>query len=171
MVEKGAGSSVKLMEACLTCESSAVLCPQAVLESKWPSTSQGARLRWAKLRNVLLAVAQFRQPIRWRQKSGSVGSRGGLERTAFTVTLQLLSAATTQKYFLFLFKETMMDVGQKPRPHSTLIRQSSWSGLSESSSHESLTGPLVKSSSLSSMKAPADSKTSCALHVGGVTVY
>lgn len=53
------------------------LCPQAVLESKWPSTSQGGRLRWAKLRNVLLAVAQFRQPIKRRQKSGSVGSRGG----------------------------------------------------------------------------------------------
>lgn len=54
-----------------------VLCPQAVLESKWPSTSQGGRLRWAKLRNVLLAVAHFRQPIKQRQKSGSVGSRGG----------------------------------------------------------------------------------------------
>lgn len=137
-----------------------------MLESKWPSTSQGARLRWAKLRNVLLAVAQFRQPIR-RQKSGSVGSRGGLQRTASTVTLQLLPATTTQKCFLFLFQEAMMDVAQKPRPHSTLIRQSSWSGLSESSSHESLTGPLVKSSSLNSMKAAADSKTSCAGHVGG----
>uniref|UniRef100_A0AAQ5ZQ80 DENN/MADD domain containing 4B n=1 Tax=Amphiprion ocellaris TaxID=80972 RepID=A0AAQ5ZQ80_AMPOC len=50
---------------------------KAVLESKWPSTNQGGRLRWAKLRNVLLAVAQFRQPIKRRQKSGSVGSRGG----------------------------------------------------------------------------------------------
>uniref|UniRef100_A0A8C3A879 DENN domain containing 4B n=1 Tax=Cyclopterus lumpus TaxID=8103 RepID=A0A8C3A879_CYCLU len=49
---------------------------KAVLESKWPSTSQGGRLRWAKLRNVLLAVAQFRRPIKRRQKSGSVGSRG-----------------------------------------------------------------------------------------------
>uniref|UniRef100_A0A4W5N079 DENN domain containing 4B n=1 Tax=Hucho hucho TaxID=62062 RepID=A0A4W5N079_9TELE len=50
---------------------------KAVLESKWPSTNQGGRLRWAKLRNVLMAVAQFRQPIRQRQKSGSVGSRTG----------------------------------------------------------------------------------------------
>lgn len=48
---------------------------------------------------------------------------------------------------------------QRLRPHSTLIRQSSWSGLSESSSHESLTGSLVKSNSLSSMKTPSDSKT------------
>ncbi|XP_075901883.1 DENN domain-containing protein 4B isoform X4 [Nelusetta ayraudi] len=102
---------------------------KAVLESKWPSTSQGGRLRWAKLRNVLLAVSQFRQPIRRRrqQKSGSVGSRGAVA-----------------------------DAEQRPRPHSSLIRQSSWSGLSESSSHESLTGPLVKSSSLSSMKTPVD---------------
>uniref|UniRef100_A0A8D3DI07 DENN domain containing 4B n=1 Tax=Scophthalmus maximus TaxID=52904 RepID=A0A8D3DI07_SCOMX len=103
---------------------------KAVLESKWPSTNQGGRLRWAKLRNVLLAVAQFRQPIRRRQKSGSVGSRG----------------------------EAMMDADQRPRPHSSLIRQSSWSGLSESSSHESLTGPLVKSNSLNSMKTSVDSK-------------
>ncbi|KAJ0066412.1 hypothetical protein NL108_013045, partial [Boleophthalmus pectinirostris] len=50
---------------------------KAVLESKWPSTNQGGRLLWAKLRNVLLAVAQFRQPIKRRHKSGSLGSRGG----------------------------------------------------------------------------------------------
>lgn len=37
-------------------------------------------------------------------------------------------------------------------PHSNLTRQSSWSGLSESSSHESLTGPITKSNSLSSMQ-------------------
>lgn len=51
-----------------------------------------------------------------------------------------------------------MEPDQRPRPHSTLIRQSSWSGLSESSSHESLTGSLVKSNSLNSMKTPTDSK-------------
>lgn len=54
----------------------------------------------------------------------------------------------------------MVELDQRLRPHSALIRQSSWSGLSESSSHESLTIPLVKSSSLSSMKAPTHSKTS-----------
>lgn len=54
------------------------MCLQAVLESKWPSTNQGGRLRWAKLRNVLLAVAQFRQPIKRRQKSDSIGSKQGL---------------------------------------------------------------------------------------------
>uniref|UniRef100_A0A4W5MWS8 DENN domain containing 4B n=1 Tax=Hucho hucho TaxID=62062 RepID=A0A4W5MWS8_9TELE len=95
---------------------------KAVLESKWPSTNQGGRLRWAKLRNVLMAVAQFRQPIRQRQKSGSVGSN------------------------------------QRSRPQSNLIRQSSWSGLSESSSHESLTGSMVKSNSLNSMRGSTDSE-------------
>lgn len=100
---------------------------KAVLESKWPSTNQGGRLLWAKLRNVLLAVAQFRQPIKRRQKSGSLDSRG----------------------------ESMFDADSRPRPHSSLIRQSSWSGLSESSSYESLSGLLVKSNSLSSMK-PTD---------------
>lgn len=58
------------------------------------------------------------------------------------------------------FTETAADSEQRPRPHSALIRQSSWSGLSESSSHESLSGSLVKSSSLSSMRTPSDSKAS-----------
>ncbi|XP_019896658.3 DENN domain-containing protein 4B isoform X3 [Esox lucius] len=101
---------------------------KAVLESKWPSTNQGGRLRWAKLRNVLMAVAQFRQPIRQRQKSGSVGSR----------------------------TDVTMDCNQQSRPQSSLIRQSSWSGLSESSSHESLTGSIMKSNSLNSMRASTD---------------
>uniref|UniRef100_A0A8C7LM61 DENN domain containing 4B n=1 Tax=Oncorhynchus mykiss TaxID=8022 RepID=A0A8C7LM61_ONCMY len=83
---------------------------KAVLESKWPSTNQGGRLRWAKLRNVLMAVAQFRQPIKQRLKSGSVQ-----------------------------------------------VKRSSWSGLSESSSHESLTGSMVKSNSLNSMRGSTDS--------------
>ncbi|XP_075995012.1 DENN domain-containing protein 4B-like [Genypterus blacodes] len=116
---------------------------KAVLESKWPSTNQGGRLRWVKLRNVLLAVAQFRRPIRRRQKSGSVGSRG-----------------------------EVMDPDLKLRPQSTLIRQSSWSGLSDSSSHESLSGPLLKSSSLNSMKAPSDKvkfSVKAATHRNGAT--
>ncbi|KAM9852650.1 LOW QUALITY PROTEIN: DENN domain-containing protein 4B [Aulostomus maculatus] len=106
---------------------------KAVLESKWPSTNQGGRLRWAKLRNVVLAIAQFRQPIKRRQKSGSVGSRE--------------------------VRDFIFDIN--PRPQSTLIRQSSWSGLSESSSHESLTGPMVKSNSLNSMMTPTDKVKLC----------
>ena len=51
-----------------------------------------------------------------------------------------------------------MDSLQRPRPHYNLIRQNSWSGLSESSSHESLTGPLVKSNSLNGMRASAESE-------------
>ncbi|KAF0032036.1 hypothetical protein F2P81_016591 [Scophthalmus maximus] len=39
--------------------------------------------------------------------------------------------------------------------------KSSWSGLSESSSHESLTGPLVKSNSLNSMKTSVDKVRLC----------
>lgn len=41
---------------------------QAVLESKWPTGTPGGRLRWAKLRNVVLGAAQFRQPLRARRQ-------------------------------------------------------------------------------------------------------
>ncbi|XP_054636937.1 DENN domain-containing protein 4B-like isoform X1 [Dunckerocampus dactyliophorus] len=98
---------------------------KAVLESKWPSTNQGGRLRWAKLRNVLMAVALFRQPIKRRHNGGSLEVHPG---------------------------QAAMDEPSRLRPCSSLIRQASWSGLSESSSHESLTGSLAKSNSLSSVK-------------------
>ncbi|RLV62954.1 hypothetical protein DV515_00018773 [Chloebia gouldiae] len=42
---------------------------KAVLESKWPAGTQGGRLRWAKLRNVVLGAAQFRQPLRERRSA------------------------------------------------------------------------------------------------------
>uniref|UniRef100_A0A8V5GUG6 Uncharacterized protein n=1 Tax=Melopsittacus undulatus TaxID=13146 RepID=A0A8V5GUG6_MELUD len=41
---------------------------KAVLESKWPSGAQSARRHWAMLRNVVLGVARFRQPLRQRHR-------------------------------------------------------------------------------------------------------
>ncbi|XP_053822683.1 DENN domain-containing protein 4B isoform X2 [Vidua chalybeata] len=46
---------------------------KAVLESKWPAGTQGGRLRWAKLRNVVLGAAQFRQPLRQRERRSAGG--------------------------------------------------------------------------------------------------
>ncbi|XP_077384392.1 DENN domain-containing protein 4B [Festucalex cinctus] len=96
---------------------------KAVLESKWPSANRGGRLLWAKLRNVVLAVALFRQPIKLRAVMAT--------------------------------EEEEEQRGCRPRPRLPLIRQASWSGLSECSSHESLTGSFGKSSSLGSIKTPA----------------
>ncbi|XP_063172688.1 DENN domain-containing protein 4B isoform X1 [Candoia aspera] len=48
---------------------------KAILECKWPSSSQGGRLRWAKLRNVILGAAQFRQPLRQRQRQQEAESQ------------------------------------------------------------------------------------------------
>ncbi|XP_041259956.1 DENN domain-containing protein 4B [Onychostruthus taczanowskii] len=50
---------------------------KAVLESKWPAGTQGGRLRWAKLRNVVLGAAQFRQPLRQRQRRRAAGDPPG----------------------------------------------------------------------------------------------
>lgn len=50
---------------------------QAVLESKWPAGTQGGRLRWAKLRNVVLGAAQFRQPLRQRERRSAAGDPPG----------------------------------------------------------------------------------------------
>uniref|UniRef100_A0A670Z306 DENN domain containing 4B n=1 Tax=Pseudonaja textilis TaxID=8673 RepID=A0A670Z306_PSETE len=74
---------------------------KAILECKWPSSSQGGRLRWAKLRNVVLGAAQFRQPLRQRQRQQEAKS-------------QSLSQATPPKY----------------QPRIGLQRQTTWSGSS-----------------------------------------
>ncbi|XP_054033539.1 LOW QUALITY PROTEIN: DENN domain-containing protein 4B [Dryobates pubescens] len=50
---------------------------KAVLESKWPAGTQGGRLRWAKLRNVVLGAAQFRQPLRQRQRRAAATAPSG----------------------------------------------------------------------------------------------
>ena len=42
---------------------------QVMLEAKWPSRQSKAHLRWMKIRNVVIAVAQFRKSIRWRSLS------------------------------------------------------------------------------------------------------
>nr|XP_035942658.1 DENN domain-containing protein 4B isoform X3 [Halichoerus grypus] len=69
---------------------------KAVLESKWLSGTPGGRLRWAKLRNVVLGAAQFRQPLRDRrrrrqaaaQEAGSGQTEPCLERRSPTRPLQ-----------------------------------------------------------------------------------
>ncbi|TRZ09020.1 hypothetical protein HGM15179_018076 [Zosterops borbonicus] len=52
---------------------------KAVLESKWPAGTQGGRLRWAKLRNVVLGAAQFRQPLRQRERRSAAGDPRGAQ--------------------------------------------------------------------------------------------
>ncbi|XP_015267235.1 PREDICTED: DENN domain-containing protein 4B isoform X2 [Gekko japonicus] len=96
---------------------------KAILESKWPSSTQGGRLRWAKLRNVVLGAAQFRQPLRLRQRdmevqsisSQSESGRGGRALAS--------------------------------RSRSNLQRQTTWSGYSLRENLPSAS--LVKSGSLS----------------------
>ncbi|XP_064416259.1 DENN domain-containing protein 4B [Latimeria chalumnae] len=94
---------------------------KAVLESKWPSSNQGGRLRWMKLRNVVLGVAQFRQPIKRRR-----------QREAQSLNL------------------TEAQVEKPPKVQkSNLYRQTTWGGRSRRESQEPLPGPLVKSKSIS----------------------
>ncbi|ETE63020.1 DENN domain-containing protein 4B, partial [Ophiophagus hannah] len=91
---------------------------KAILECKWPSSSQGGRLRWAKLRNVVLGAAQFRQPLRLRQRQRQQEAESQNSREA-----------KPPKY----------------QPRIGLQRQTTWSG---SSLRESLQPTLPKSDSL-----------------------
>ncbi|XP_075032446.1 DENN domain-containing protein 4B isoform X2 [Calonectris borealis] len=61
---------------------------KAVLESKWPAGTQGGRLRWAKLRNVVLGAAQFRQPLRQRERRAAAAPPGGRAPPAPRPSLQ-----------------------------------------------------------------------------------
>uniref|UniRef100_A0A7M4F6Q0 DENN domain containing 4B n=1 Tax=Crocodylus porosus TaxID=8502 RepID=A0A7M4F6Q0_CROPO len=95
---------------------------KAVLESKWPSSSQGGRMRWAKLRNVVLGAAQFRQPLRQRQQppppqAGMWGEDRAVERH---------SPADAQQPVPGLFAECQAPAPAPARPRSSLQRQTTW---------------------------------------------
>ncbi|KAL2295108.1 hypothetical protein Nmel_018259 [Mimus melanotis] len=66
---------------------------KAVLESKWPAGTQGGRLRWAKLRNVVLGAAQFRQPLRQRQRRSAAGDPPGEGSVSLGSELDLSDAS------------------------------------------------------------------------------
>ena len=48
-----------------------------MLEAKWPSRQSAAKLRWLKIRNVIIGVAQFRRVL--RRRSLSICSNSGSE--------------------------------------------------------------------------------------------
>ncbi|XP_056672374.1 DENN domain-containing protein 4B isoform X6 [Monodelphis domestica] len=98
---------------------------KAVLESKWPSGTTGGRLRWAKLRNVVLGAAQFRQPLRERRQQEQA----------------LRGARSSQP-------EPRLE---RPSPTRPLHRQTTWAGRSFRDP-ASPTGRLVKSGSLGSAR-------------------
>ncbi|XP_044235026.2 DENN domain-containing protein 4B isoform X7 [Ursus arctos] len=97
---------------------------KAVLESKWLSGTPGGRLRWAKLRNVVLGAAQFRQPLRERRRQAAAQEASGAQT------------------------EPRLD---RPSPTRPLQRQTTWAGRSFRDP-ASPTGRLVKSGSLGSAR-------------------
>ncbi|NXL54298.1 DEN4B protein, partial [Podilymbus podiceps] len=112
---------------------------KAVLESKWPAGTQGGRLRWAKLRNVVLGAAQFRQPLRQRERRaaatappGRWGRGGGPGAPVTPLTAASLPSTG----------------GRAPTvPRPSLQRQTTWAGRSL---RDAPPAPrLVKSGSLS----------------------
>nr|XP_036870473.1 DENN domain-containing protein 4B isoform X6 [Manis javanica] len=99
---------------------------KAVLESKWPSGTPGGRLRWTKLRNVVLGAAQFRQPLRERrQQQQQVAREAGSSQTDPSL--------------------------ERPSPSRPLQRQTTWAGRSLRDPASPM-GRLVKSGSLGSAR-------------------
>ncbi|XP_040854374.1 DENN domain-containing protein 4B isoform X3 [Ochotona curzoniae] len=100
---------------------------KAMLESKWPSGTPGGRLRWAKLRNVVLGAAQFRQPLRERRQRQQQQQE---EEAGSSQTEPCL---------------------ERPSPSRPLQRQTTWAGRSLRDP-ASPVGRLVKSGSLGSAR-------------------
>uniref|UniRef100_A0A6I8P739 DENN domain containing 4B n=1 Tax=Ornithorhynchus anatinus TaxID=9258 RepID=A0A6I8P739_ORNAN len=100
---------------------------KAVLESRWPAGTAGGRLRWAKLRHVVLGTAQFRHGLRERQRRAQrAAGRPRPERPRD-------------------------DPPERPPPIRPLQRQTTWAGRSLRDLARS-PGRLVKSSSLGSAR-------------------
>ncbi|XP_068396957.1 DENN domain-containing protein 4B isoform X5 [Eschrichtius robustus] len=108
---------------------------KAVLESKWPSGTPGGRLRWAKLRNVVLGAAQFRQPLRERRQRWQHQKQEEEAETA----AQEAGGSQTEPYL------------ERPSPTRPLQRQTTWAGRSLRDPASPM-GRLVKSGSLGSAR-------------------
>ncbi|XP_046948736.1 DENN domain-containing protein 4B isoform X4 [Lynx rufus] len=104
---------------------------KAVLESKWLSGTPGGRLRWAKLRNVVLGAAQFRQPLRERRRRQQQQQQQAAAPEA--------GGAQTEPRL------------ERHSPTRPLQRQTTWAGRSFRDP-ASPTGRLVKSGSLGSAR-------------------
>ncbi|CAI9534470.1 unnamed protein product [Staurois parvus] len=121
---------------------------KAVLESKWPSSSQSGRLRWAKLRNVVLGAAQFRQPLRQRHPSSQSVTQSE-EPSA--------SRSNGERGPRLFFSPNL----QPPPPPLHLLRQTTWAGHTSRVSEDGSSGKLVKSWSVSCTQSDA-----CMLEMG-----
>ncbi|XP_044122329.1 DENN domain-containing protein 4B isoform X5 [Neovison vison] len=106
---------------------------KAVLESKWLSGTPGGRLRWAKLRNVVLGAAQFRQPLRERRQ------RRQQQQQEQEAAAQEAGSGQTEPCL------------ERPSPTRPLQRQTTWAGRSFRDP-ASPAGRLVKSGSLGSAR-------------------
>ncbi|XP_012588835.1 PREDICTED: DENN domain-containing protein 4B isoform X2 [Condylura cristata] len=109
---------------------------KAVLESKWPSGTTGGRLHWAKLRNVVLGAAQFRQPLRERKRQQQ---RRRQQQQQQEAAAQEAGSSQTEPYL------------ERPSPTRPLQRQTTWAGRSLRDP-ASPAGRLVKSGSLGSAR-------------------
>ncbi|XP_042110227.1 DENN domain-containing protein 4B isoform X4 [Ovis aries] len=105
---------------------------KAVLESKWPSGTPGGRLRWAKLRNVVLGAAQFRQPLREQRQRQQ-------KQEEVETAAQEAGSSQTEPYL------------ERPSPTRPLQRQTTWAGRSLRDPASPM-GRLVKSGSLGSAR-------------------
>ncbi|XP_053330795.1 DENN domain-containing protein 4B [Spea bombifrons] len=115
---------------------------KAVLESKWPSSNQSVRLRWAKLRNVVLGAAQFRQTLKHRQRHGVSTDR----QTDMECPTQNPSPEVWRK---------RSHVSDLP-PRLGLHRQTTWAGSSFKDSRGAYPGKLVKSWSVSCTRTDSE---------------
>ncbi|OCT69558.1 DENN domain-containing protein 4B [Xenopus laevis] len=104
---------------------------KAILESKWPSSNQSGRLRWAKLRNVVLGAAQFRQPLKRKRRQTR------------------LSLSQTDTH---LQRHAASDLP----PRLSLLRQATWAGSTHRELHDISSGKLVKSWSVSGTGSDSD---------------
>nr|XP_033714395.1 DENN domain-containing protein 4B isoform X5 [Tursiops truncatus] len=121
---------------------------KAVLEGKWPSGTPGGRLRWAKLRNVVLGAAQFRQPLRERRQRWQCQKQEEEAETA----AQEAGGSQTEPYL------------ERPSPTRPLQRQTTWAGRSLRDP-ASPAGRLVKSGSLGSARGAQPTVEAAVAHM------
>lgn len=91
-----------------------------MLEAKWPSPQSKGRLRWLRIRNVIIGVAQFRRTIRRRSLSLYSNSGSEFDQISHTSAESYLGEAASQQKTDVMKSDPVVPIGSEHTSEDSL---------------------------------------------------
>ncbi|KAK0048974.1 DENN domain-containing protein 4B [Biomphalaria pfeifferi] len=93
---------------------------KVMLEAKWPSPQSKGRLRWLRIRNVIIGVAQFRRTIRRRSLSLYSNSGSEFDQISHTSAESYLGEAASQQKTDVVKSDPVIPIGSEHTSEDSL---------------------------------------------------